>query len=209
VVILAAGLDARAWRLPWPGGTKVYELDQPKVLKLKSSTLAQAGAKPTAIQVYVPVDLRHDWPNTLQQSGFDASAPSAWSAEGLLPFLPARAQDALFENITGLSAFGSRVAAEAFARDFHTPERMVRQREQMQRFRAAAAKLRGTEIPDFEDLWYVEERSDVAEWLRGHGWGVSAIAAADLMARYGRTAPTDVEDTFPPSVFVTAERDEN
>jgi methyltransferase (TIGR00027 family) len=99
VVILAAGLDARAWRLPWPGGTRVYELDQPKVLEFKSSTPAQAGAKPRSIQVYVPVDLRHDWPNTLQQSGFDESAPSAWSAEGLLMFLPARAQDLLFERI--------------------------------------------------------------------------------------------------------------
>src|SRR6201987_2604827 len=89
-VILAAGLDSRAWRLPWPGepdGTTVYELDQPKVLEFKTSTLRQHGAQPTCHRVGVAVDLRHDWPTALRQAGFDASAPSAWSAEGLLPFL--------------------------------------------------------------------------------------------------------------------------
>src|SRR5208283_3517018 len=99
VVILAAGLDSRAWRLPWPDGTTVYELDQPQVLEFKSSTLRENGAQPTCDLVSVPVDLRHDWPAALQQAGFDASAPSVWSAEGLLPFLPAVAQDLLFERV--------------------------------------------------------------------------------------------------------------
>lgn len=91
-VVLAAGLDARAWRLPWPDGTTVYEVDQPKVLQFKSSTLQHSGAQPRSIHVNVPVDLRHDWPKALQQAGFDPSAPSAWWAEGLLPFLPAPTQ---------------------------------------------------------------------------------------------------------------------
>ena len=206
VVILAAGLDARAWRLPWPGGTKVYELDQPKVLEFKSSTLAQAGAKPTAIQVYVPVDLRHDWPNTLQQSGFDASAPSAWSAEGLLMFLPARAQDLLFERIHTLCAPGSRIAVEAISNDFLKSDRLARQREQMQRVRAAAAKLSSTEIPDFEQLWYLEERSDVADWLRRHGWHADVQTAAELMDSHQRGVPDELEDGAPEALFVTGKR---
>ncbi len=87
VVILAAGLDARAWRLPWPDGTTVYELDQPKVLEFKAATLQQHGARPTSNQVNVPIDLRQDWPKALQEAGFDASQPCAWSAEGLLLYL--------------------------------------------------------------------------------------------------------------------------
>ena len=71
-VILAAGLDARSWRLPWPDGVTVYELDQPKVLDFKASTLAEHGAEPACNRVAVPVDLRQDWPTALQQAGFDA-----------------------------------------------------------------------------------------------------------------------------------------
>ncbi|MBV8929576.1 MAG: SAM-dependent methyltransferase, partial [Mycobacteriaceae bacterium] len=116
-VILAAGLDARAWRLRWPDGTTVYELDQPKVLEFKAATLDGRGA-PTATLVNVAVDLRHDWPEALRRAGHDAAEPTVWSAEGLLPFLPAAAQDLLFERIDEMSAPGSRVAAEAMASDF-------------------------------------------------------------------------------------------
>lgn len=95
VVILASGLDSRAWRLPWPDGTVVYELDQPKVLEFKSATLRQHGAQPASQLVNVPIDLRQDWPKALQKAGFDPSKPCAWLAEGLVRYLPARAQDLL------------------------------------------------------------------------------------------------------------------
>jgi methyltransferase (TIGR00027 family) len=136
-VILAAGLDARVWRLPWPDGITVYELDQPKVLEFKESTLEASGAHPTAAHVNVPVDLRQDWPKALRQAGFDASAPTAWSAEGLLPFLPAAAQDLLFDRVQELSAPGSRIAVEAFGSGVLDPDSMARQRAQMEKYRAA------------------------------------------------------------------------
>lgn len=110
VVILASGLDSRAWRLPWPDGTVVYELDQPRVLEFKSATLRQHGARPTAQLMNIPIDLRQDWPAALLDSGFDASKPTAWSAEGLVRYLPARAQDLLFERIDTLSPAGSWLA---------------------------------------------------------------------------------------------------
>jgi len=207
VVILAAGLDSRAWRLPWLGGTTVYELDQPKVLEFKSSTLQQHGAYPRASLVDVPVDLRQDWPAALRQAGFDASAPSVWSAEGLLPFLPAAAQDLLFERVQTLTATGSRIAVEAPGLGFLDPDARARRREQMQRVRAVMAKLgEHREIPDVQDLWYLEERTDVGDWLRGRGWKVSVVAAEDLMARYDRRPPADLEDAAPSSVFVSAQR---
>ena len=77
-VILAAGLDARSWRLPWPAGITVYELDQTRVLDFKAATLAEHGAQAACNRVAVPVDLRQDWPAALRQSGFDASAPSVF-----------------------------------------------------------------------------------------------------------------------------------
>lgn len=205
-VILAAGLDSRAWRLAWPDDTTVFELDQPKVLEFKSSTLLERGAEPSSRRVDVPVDLRHDWPTALRQHGFDPSAPSAWTAEGLLPFLPAQAQDLLFERIHALSASGSRVAVEAPGPDFLNPEMLERQRAMMERFRSAATKLKGTAIPDFDDLWYFEERTDVAGWLRGHGWEVSVQTAAELMAGYHRPAPEGIDDAAPGSLFVSAKR---
>ncbi|ORV09822.1 class I SAM-dependent methyltransferase [Mycobacterium celatum] len=205
-VILAAGLDSRAWRLAWPDGTTVYELDQPKVLDFKSSTLQQHGAEPTAKLVNVAVDLRQDWPKALQDAGFDPSAPSVWSAEGLLPFLPAAAQDLLFERVTALSAPGSRIAVEAHGPGFNDPEVHARQREQMQRIRDLAARLgEHRDIPDVQDLWYLEDRADVGDWLRDHGWEVSVVPAEELMASY-RRPPADIEDSSPRSLFVSAQR---
>jgi methyltransferase (TIGR00027 family) len=206
VVILAAGLDSRAWRLPWPDGTTVYELDQPRVLEFKSSTLREHGAQPTCNLVPVPVDLRHDWPAALRQAGFDPSAPSAWSAEGLLPFLPATAQELLFERVQALGAAGSRIAVEAPGSDFLDQASQARQRENMQQVRDLMAKLEPErDIPDVTDLWYFEEREDVAEWLGRNGWDVTVAPAEALMASYGRTPP-DVEDAAPKTLFVAAER---
>jgi methyltransferase (TIGR00027 family) len=205
-VILAAGLDARAWRLPWPEPTTVYELDQPKVLEFKASTLAAHQARPTASLVNVAVDLRRDWPEALRQAGHDATVPTAWSAEGLLPFLPAQAQDLLFERIQALSAPGSRIAVEALAPDFFDPENLDRQRERIQRYRAAANRLHRDDIPTVQDLWYLEERTDVGDWLRGHGWEVEAVTARELMARHNRAPAADLVEETPRSLFVSARR---
>ncbi|WP_204080294.1 class I SAM-dependent methyltransferase [Mycobacterium riyadhense] len=206
VVILASGLDSRAWRLPWPHGTVVYELDQPRVLEFKTATLRQHGAHPTSTLVSIPIDLRQDWPKALQEAGFDASRPSVWSAEGLVRYLPARAQDLLFERVNALSPAGSWLASNVPAEGFLDPDRLQRQREDMQRMRAAAARLVNTEITDYEDLWYAEERTPVADWLGDHGWSVSATTFADLMSRYGRSFPEDLEDLIPPTLFVSAQR---
>jgi methyltransferase (TIGR00027 family) len=206
VVILAAGLDSRAWRLPWPAGTTVYELDQPQVLEFKSSTLAENGAQPTSGLVSVPVDLRHDWPAALQGAGFDASAPSAWSAEGLLPFLPAAAQELLFRRVQALGAPGSRIAVEAPGADFLDEDAQAKRRESMQRVRDLMTKLQPQRnIPEVQDLWYFEEREDVDKWLARHGWNVTVTPAEELMASYDRTPP-DVEDATPKTLFVAAER---
>jgi methyltransferase (TIGR00027 family) len=206
VVILAAGLDARTWRLPWPDGTVVYELDQPKVLEFKSDTLREHGAQPRARLVNVPIDLRQDWPKALREAGFDASRPAVWSAEGLVRYLPAQAQELLFERIHALSAPGSWLASNVPGEGFTDPDLVRRQREDMQRMRAAAAKLVDAEITDFEDLWYPEERRAVDDWLRDHGWEVSTATFTELMARYDRSIPQGAGAVMPPTLYVSARR---
>src|ERR1700742_4033462 len=207
VVILASGLDSRSWRLPWPDGTTVYELDQPRVLDFKVSTVTEHGAEPACNRIAVPVDLRHDWPAALRQAGFDPSAPSVWSAEGLMPYLPAAAQELLFERVQGLTASGSRVAVEALGPKFLDPEFRARRRERMERIRALMAKVDPQrEIPRTDELWYFEEREDVGDWFGRHGWDVIVTPGDELMAGFGRSAPEEVQDTVPGNLFVAAQR---
>ena len=209
-VILAAGLDSRAWRLPWPDepdGTTVYELDQPRVLEFKSSTLAEHGAQPACNRIAVPVDLRQDWPTALRQAGFDPSAPSVWSAEGLMPYLPAAAQDLLFERVQGLTAAGSRVGVEALGPKFLDPQFRAKRRERMDRIRALMAEVDPRRaIPRTDELWYFEEREDVGDWFRRHGWDVTVTPSDELMAGYGRKPPEEVRDQVPGNLFVAAQR---
>jgi methyltransferase (TIGR00027 family) len=189
VVILAAGLDSRAFRLDWPAGTTVYEIDQPQVVAYKTTTLAAAGAEPTADRRTVPIDLRDDWAAALAAAGFDAGQPTAWLAEGLLPYLPADAQDRLFEIVTGLSAPGSRVAVEAFS--LGTGDSEWRRAARRARFDRMRQRL-GLDI-NVETLTYQEgDRADAAEWLADHGWQVTAVSNTDEMARLGRPIPPDL-----------------
>jgi len=206
-VILAAGLDSRAWRLPWPDGTTVYELDQPTVLEFKLSTLTEHGAQPACNRVAVAVDLRHDWPTALRQAGFDPAAPSAWSAEGLMPYLPAAAQELLFDRVHGLTAAGSRVAVEALGPKFLDPDFRANRRARMDRIRALMAEVDPQrQIPRTDELWYFEEREDVGDWFRRHGWDVTVTPSDELMAGYNRKAATEVENEVPGNLFVAAQR---
>ena len=203
VVILASGLDSRAYRLPWPAGTVVYEIDQPEVIEFKTRTLAEHGATPTAERRTVPIDLREDWPTALRAAGFDPGLPTAWCAEGLLIYLPPDAQDRLFDNIHELSAPGSRISAEAVRH--HDEERRTQMR---QRWEKMADELGIERTVDIADLTYNDEhRADLTEWLNAHGWTASGTVSTDEMRRLGRWIEVpnqDYQDGF--STFVVAER---
>jgi methyltransferase (TIGR00027 family) len=201
-VILAAGLDARAWRLPWVKDSIVYEIDQPQVLAFKADTLTARGARPACSYQAVPIDLRGDWPTALGEAGFDPSTPTAWSAEGLLPYLSAAGQDLLFERIVKLSATGSRIAVEALSPGFFDPDYLERRRQHLRGIRDGANQTSGTNRPDIPELWFIEERTDLRRWLTERGWAVTAIEALNLMQRYDRPPDSDVKDLAPRSVFV-------
>lgn len=203
VVILASGLDSRAYRLQWPAGTAVYEIDQPKVLEYKAARLAEHGALPVAQRVAVAVDLRHDWPKALLTAGFDPDSPTAWLAEGLLMYLPADAQDRLFEEITALSASGSRVSVETVG--VQAEERREEMRERFERIRE---QFGSGDAVDIAELMYNDpHRADVAEWLDAHGWRSSAVTSQQEMRRLGRwVLPPELSNDDAFSEFVTAEK---
>jgi methyltransferase (TIGR00027 family) len=182
-VILAAGLDARAYRLPWPAGSVVYEVDMPEVIDFKTLTLGDLGAEPTAERRTVAIDLRDDWAAALQEAGFDPQAPAAWSAEGLLVYLPDAAQDALFDNITALSAPGSRLAFE------FVPDTAVFADQRWRAHHDRMSEL-GFEI-DFNDLVYHGQRSPILDYLTLRGWQTSARTVEQLHAANGFTYPDD------------------
>jgi methyltransferase (TIGR00027 family) len=203
VVILASGLDSRAYRIAWPAGTRVFEIDQPKVLEYKSQKLAEHGVRPSAERHEVPVDLRFDWPAALTGAGFDPQQPTAWLAEGLLMYLPADAQDRLFENVGALSAPGSRIAAETAGK--HSEERRA---ELRQKFERVAEQFGMAGAFDIQDLIYNDpDRAELAEWLDNHGWRAVGTDSVDEMRRLGRYVDIpmgDQRDVF--STLVVADR---
>jgi methyltransferase (TIGR00027 family) len=182
-VILASGLDTRAYRLRWPAGTVVYEIDQPQVIDFKTTTLANLGANPSAERRTVGTDLRDDWPEALRRRGFDVTQPTAWSAEGLLPYLPPEAQDRLFDNIAALSAPGSQVATE------HVPDPNAFSNELVQRINERWQRF-GFNF-NATDLFYLGQRSIVIDYLTTHGWQVTNYPAKELWARNGFEYPEE------------------
>jgi methyltransferase (TIGR00027 family) len=181
VVILASGLDSRPYRLAWPEGTVVYEVDQPAVIEFKTAALSELGAQPTAERRTVAVDLRDDWLNALRQAGFDETKPAAWSAEGLLMYLPPEAQDRLFDAITTLSAPGSRLATE-----YHRDGMPLLEK------RAKAMAKRWGQFgfdTDVSTLVYHGERTPAAEYLSAAGWQITPRTRADQFAEAGLPVP--------------------
>ncbi|OAR20790.1 class I SAM-dependent methyltransferase [Mycobacterium leprae] len=199
-VIVAAGLDSRAYRLKWPNGATVFEIDLPKVLEFKARVLAEQGAIPNAGRSEVAADLRADWPRALKAAGFDPQRSSAWSVEGLLPYLTNDAQSALFTRIGELCAPGSRIAVGALGSRLD--------RKQLAALEATHPGVNISGDVDFSALTY-EPKTDSAQWLAAHGWAVEPVRnTLELQTSYGMTPPdVDVQmDSFMHSQYITATR---
>lgn len=178
VVILAAGLDSRAYRLAWPDGTVVYELDQPRVLDFKRHVLTDRGDTPRAERREVAVDLRDNWTQALLDAGFDPAQPSAWLAEGLLIYLPAVAQEQLFSGIDVLAGQGSWVAVEEAVPMLDTAFEAKRDEE----------RASGNE-DTFFTLVYNEQHAPADQWFSVCGWTVASTRLTDYLQRLGRLVP--------------------
>lgn len=188
-VILASGLDSRAYRLAWPAGTIVYEIDQPAVIEFKTRTMAGLDAEPAADRRAVAIDLRFDWPTALKEAGFDPTRPTAWSAEGLLGYLPPDAQDRLLDTITSLSAPGSRIATESVPSPGPGDVEEIKER-----MRSVAEKWRehGFDL-DMTELAYFDDRNEAAQYLADRGWQMGGSSINELFAAHG-LPPFDEKD---------------
>jgi methyltransferase (TIGR00027 family) len=186
VVVLAAGLDARAFRLGWPPGVRLLELDLPEVLAFKDEVLAAQDAVPSCERVVVPADLRDDWAGALRAAGFDPGVPAAWLAEGLLVYLSREDAEAMLTTVGELSAPGSQVAFEH------------RTAESRDRLLARAEATPGAER--VTRLWQGGLGDRAPEWLRGHGWEPAIVSHAGLAAKYARPGDDALDG------FITAVR---
>jgi methyltransferase (TIGR00027 family) len=193
-VILASGLDARAYRLDWPAGSTVFEIDQPKVLEFKESVLGGQGATARCAHRLVPVDLRDDWAAALADAGFDSGQPTAWLAEGLLPYLPPEAERQLLETIDGFSAPGSRISIEH-------PKRITRVLEDDELNEVS----RHWGI-DMRELLFDDDRPDAADELRELGWKVEVDPVGRVADGFGRPLDPSMDRMAEVSQFITAER---
>lgn len=186
IVIPAAGLDSRAYRLAWPDQTVVFELDQPQVLEFKREVLARSGEAPTAERREIPVDLRDDWSSALRTAGFDPSSPSAWLVEGLLVYLPAAAQADLFTGIDGLAARGSHVAVDD-GKPFN--DELFRAARDEEQTSADSAK--------FFTLIYNEQHAPAIDWFTAHGWRGTDVELVDYCRQISRPVPGPDSEASP------------
>lgn len=191
-VILAAGLDTRAYRLSWPDGTQLFEIDQPRMLEFKDEVLADEGAVAGCTRHTVPIDLREDWADALARAAFSADRPTAWLAEGLLPYLPGEAAEGLFETIDRLSAPGSRLAAEDMGQGAKDIVREPKYAAMQQRYGV-----------DMAAMWPEGKRPDPCAWFRAHDWRVETVRADDAAHRYGRALGA-AKGPFSGSTLLTA-----
>ena len=186
VVLLAAGLDTRAFRLAWPAGTRVFELDLPGVLAFKEAVLGARGAVPRCERVTVPADLREDWPARLTAAGFGPTEPATWLAEGLIIYLTAAEAGRLFSTVGDLSVPGGRLAFE------HDPAGLD------------AMTARARQIPamrTYTSLWK-GGLGDPPRWLADHGWRPEFHGLAALGRSYRRPVPDSARSGFLTAVRV-------
>lgn len=188
IVLLAAGLDSRAYRLTWPAGTVVFELDQPQVLEFKREVMARHGVEPTAERREIAVDLRQDWPQALRDNGFDPAKPSAFIAEGLLIYLTASAQEQLFAGIDALAASGSHVAVEEAVPMDAEAFRAAREEE-----RATVDDGRG----EFFHLVYNEQHAPADRWFAANGWSAQSTRLTEYLREVGRPVPGPESEAGP------------
>lgn len=189
VVILASGLDTRAYRLQWPAGTTVYEIDKPEVIAFKTRTLSDIGASPTAALKTVGIDLREDWPAALQDVGFDPTQPTAWVAEGLLiGYLPPVAEVRLLASIFWLCESGSRLAA-----DFGLAAGISHENQQQARLMTKGWRRHGLDL-DIANLTYPGAHTDVTAELQDAGWQTTELTIGDLFIAAELPALGNVND---------------
>ncbi len=180
VVLLGAGLDTRAFRLPWPAETSLYEFDTPELLAFKETVLDRQGAAAACRRTALAIDLTGDWPALLCAAGLDPGQPVAWLAEGLLPYLEGEAADRLLTAIGRLSAPGSTLALT------YNPGAL----------RTLASAPGGRYLDDV-GVAHSALPSHPESWLARHGWQAHAHDIVHQAVAHRRAPAAALERTGP------------
>ncbi len=199
VVAVAAGLDTRAFRLPWPAGTHLYEVDRADVFQFKEAVIAETGARPGCERSVITADLREDWTAALRDAGFDGNRRTAWLVEGLIVYLTAQEANELAAGIGRMSAPGSRLGLEHVK-----PPTLIASQAG-----AELAQGRDTGVTLLSTLWRNEETAPPDAWIAGHGWSPRTQDLATLAAAHGRPVPIAFDARLPGTaraVLIEAER---
>jgi methyltransferase (TIGR00027 family) len=196
VVLLGAGLDARAFRLDWPSGCVIFEIDREGVLEFKHEVLDGLSATPKAARVPIPIDLRADWVGALADAGFDTTAPSVWLAEGLLFYLPTVAETNLIDMVDRLSTEGSALAFE------------VKLDKDLLEYRDSPLYTSTTQQIgiDLLNLFDKEPRPDSAGDLASKGWSTSVHTPFDFTRQHGRGPLPEQNDALAGNRWVFANK---
>jgi methyltransferase (TIGR00027 family) len=197
VVLMAAGLDTRAFRLVWPAGTSVFELDQPAILQEKEKILHSSDAKPGCNRVIIGADLTtSSWKEALVKASFEPGQPSVWLLEGFLFYVPNEAIIDLLDEVTSLSAIGSWLGFDII-NSLTLTSPYTRQWIEMQARSGAP---------------WVGTLDDPVGFLSARGWNVSLSQAGEPDANHGRWRLPVIPVTMPGmphNWFVTAKKVSN
>ncbi|MEU3976678.1 class I SAM-dependent methyltransferase [Streptomyces bacillaris] len=196
VVLVGAGLDSRAYRLEWPAGCVVFEIDREEVLAFKHQVLDGVAAAPKAARVPVPMDLRDDWAGALPGAGFDPAAPSVWLIEGLLFYLPPAAETYLVDTVDRLTAGGSALAFEA-----KLEKNLLAYRDSA--LYTATREQIGIDLLDLFDL---SPRPDSAGRLAERGWSTAVHTPFDFTRLHGRGPLPEPNDALAGNRWVFADK---
>ncbi|HEU5023247.1 MAG TPA: SAM-dependent methyltransferase [Bryobacteraceae bacterium] len=186
IVLLAAGLDARAFRLPWPGGTRLWEIDMPDVFAFKERVIANRGATPACERTVIPADLREDWPPALIDAGFRPAQPAAWLIEGLLMYLDEGERDLLMNRVGAISAAGSRIALDHRGGFFSPPPVTTADDPSGAKAAVRFASLAAAASSD-------PSLTAPEAWFASHGWRANVLDAAAIFMRYDRPVPPQTQ----------------
>jgi methyltransferase (TIGR00027 family) len=194
-VILGAGMDTRAFRLSWPPGLRLWEIDTPELFAIKEARLQSAGAKATCERFVVEADLASSsWPGSLIDQGLKRTEPTVWVAEGLFQYLAASDVNRILEGAASLSPRASRFGAEIISEEYL--------RRPSKRSTLEARKDRGTP--------WVFGTNHPGALFGAHGWSlqgsVSAIEEAVSLGRWSQRRAGRSVVGPPGACFVSATR---
>ena len=198
LVVLGAGMDTRAFRLPWPEEFRFWEVDTPQLFALKETRLQSADLRLNCERIVVEADLASgNWVESLLDKGFKKSRATVWLAEGLFQYLTAVDVDQILEGAASVSSPGSRFGAEIISAEFL--RRRSNQRALQRRKDRGTPWTFGTDDPE--------------ELFRPHGWSVvgkvGALQAATALGRRlaSHEGPSNRSQAGPPGAsFVSATR---